>query len=264
MATRRRWRSGLHWWNGVVVLIWALMARAAHGQGFAERRPAPDHGTDPSRLRKLTQVSYGVLDPGPGSARSTLQLIGGAPVLRHTSLEATLPFVSADVTGRTGLGDVTLKVDEILGRTRRSGHTLRGELTLATAERPELGAGVGTFQASYIYARFLRGGALFAPSIAQCSSIGEDANGNFINRMVVDLHYVPRFGDPRHFMTVDPALTFDWEHGRQYTDLGFTFGRVIGTWLGGSAQLYSTPSVSAGGDQPAGWGIEAGSQLIGS
>jgi hypothetical protein len=80
--------------------------------------------------------------------------------------------------------------------------------------------------------------------------------------MVVDLYYVPRFSDPHTFMTVDPAVVFDWENEKQFATLAVTLGRVLGKALGGNSQVYGKPSIQVGTDRSADWGFEAGSKLI--
>jgi hypothetical protein len=260
MSIARRFRSQLRLWTRVAAVLGTLVGRVANGQEVAGRQ-VPDNGTDPSRLRRLTQLSYELLDPARGSARSTLQLIGGTPVLRHIALEATLPFVNTAEPATAGLGDVKLEVREILGRFRRTAHLLRGEVSFDTAHRPELGSGMPTFEAAYVYTRYLERGALFAPSLAQKTSIGEGQDGAFINETTLDLYVVPTHWNARDFVTMDVALRSDWEHGHGSAEVAVSAGRVVGAWLGAGAQLYVRPRFSVGADR-AGWAIEAGSKLI--
>jgi hypothetical protein len=84
-----------------------------------------------------------------------------------------------------------------------------------------------------------------------------------VNETTLNLYVVPTARHARDFMTVDLALTSDWEHERSSAELAMSAGRVVGSWLGAGAQLYVRPRVSVGAERRAGWGIEAGSKLIG-
>jgi hypothetical protein len=83
------------------------------------------------------------------------------------------------------------------------------------------------------------------------------------NVAVVDLYYVPKLNDPRNYMTIDPALTHDWEGDRLSPTLAVTLGRVIPTALPGTSSVFIKPSFSFGDDRAYDWGIEVGFKVVG-
>lgn len=67
----------------------------------------------------------------------------------------------------------------------------RGELVFDTAKRPELGTGKTVFKGTFIYARFLAGGDIFAPAMVQSLSLGGNSARAKVNNTVFDFCYMP-------------------------------------------------------------------------
>lgn len=110
---------------------------------------------------------------------------------------------------------------------------------------------------------FLTGGHIFAPAAVQTKSLGGNSARAKVNNTVFDFYYVPRLSDPKTFVTVDPALSFDWEREKTFASLAVTLGRAIGPAFGGNAQVFIKPSVFGGGERPANRGVEVGYKVIG-
>lgn len=72
-----------------------------------------------------------------------------------------------------------------------------------------------------------------------------------INSTVFDFYFVPKLADPSNFITIDPALSFDWESEREFSSLAVTMGRAVGTAFGGNGRVFVKPSVFAGGERSA-------------
>jgi hypothetical protein len=132
-----------------------------------------------------------------------------------------------------------------------------------TARRQELGNGKTVFKGSFVYAMFLQGGDIFAPAFVQSNSLGGDSNRAKVNSTAFDFYYVPKLADPKTFVTVDPALSFDWESKKQFASLAVTVGRAIGPAFGGNGQVFIKPVVFGGGERSANWGLEVGYKVIG-
>jgi hypothetical protein len=78
-----------------------------------------------------------------------------------------VPFPSVDTAGNAsmGFGDVELLLTHIPVITRQYGIVVKAGATFDTASRPELGTGNTVLEGTAIYARFLKGGAILAPSL---------------------------------------------------------------------------------------------------
>lgn len=79
----------------------------------------------------------------------------------------------------------------------------------------------------------------------------------------MDFYYVPKLKDQRYFVTVDPAWTADLENNAKFGSLAVTIGRLLGRAFGASTQLYVKPSVFAGSERSADWGLEVGYKVVG-
>ncbi|HWS79314.1 MAG TPA: hypothetical protein VN205_13175 [Thermomonas sp.] len=243
-------------------LAWLWPASAG-----AQDKPAADNGTDPTKFQTVALARYEYLDLAGGFGSGTLRLVYSRPIgdKRDYMWEVTVPVTAVDVYGDDGydLGDVALKVQHVFGLSRTGAYVVKGEMNFDTAARPELGTGKDVFKGTFIYARFLKNKAIFAPAVVQSVSVGGDAARADVNLTTFDFYYVPRLKDPRNLVTFDPSLNFDWENDKQFFGLAVTVGRVVGPAFGGNAVVFVKPSIFAGGDRPGDWGIEVGYKVLG-
>ncbi len=223
-------------------------------------------GTDPTSPVGSMRLSGEHLDFTEGISSQIFaieynQQIGdGATVLR-----AKVPFAafSGIGNGDFGLGQIGLKVTRVLTRTRTYGVVVSGELLARTATRRELGTGRWVFKPNLTYARFLKGGHIFAPSILHSISVAGNDSRNKINLTTVDLYFVPRLKNRKLFMTLDPAYVHDWENGVDTGALAVTMGYKTGQLLGARSQVSVKPSVGIAKDRPFNWGFQLSLQLLG-
>lgn len=240
----------------------------AYGSSAAAQEPkeAVNNGTDPTQLTTIAVVAYeyNSLFPDIDRHAPRVDLILPFGQKKDYSVRLRVPVVSNDVAGDTGfgLGDVSLMLTHVFGLTTTHGFVVQGELIGDTAGRAELGTGRNVFKGTLIYARFLPKG-IFAPAAVHSFDLGGDDGRPKVSVTTFDFYYVPKFTDPRVFMTIDPALTFDWENERRYPSLAVTAGRVLGSAFGGTSQLYLKPTVLFGGERPGDWSIEVGFKVLG-
>lgn len=232
-----------------------------------ESGEAVDNGTDPSRLSTGAEAKYEYLDLQNGFSSGTLRLSFTQPFgeNQHYSFRLRAPISAVDVFGNNNhdLGDVSMQVAHVFGLTKAHAFVWQAEMVFDTASRPELGTGQNVLKGTLIYAKFLKGGAIFAPAIVQSNSLwGQDSRAD-VNSTTLDFYYVPKLKDPRNLITFDPSLNFDWENDKKFAGLAVTFGRVIGPALGGNAIVSIKPSMFAGSDRPGAWGVELGYKIIG-
>ncbi|KPF68927.1 hypothetical protein IP84_06860 [beta proteobacterium AAP99] len=249
----------------------ARILRAAMGFGLvcsslcALADDKPNDGTDPTRPVRSATVSFEHLDLVSGFRSDTLFLSYVQPVGdAGTSLRLKLPYASNDFTRNTkyGLGDASLKVNKVVEVNPVWGAVASAEVVFDTASRPELGTGRDVLKLNAIYARFLKGGEIFAPALLHSVSIGGDSRRPKVNNTTLDLYYVPKFANPKVYMTVDPAWVHDWETRRGYGALAVTMGYKLGPMLGGQGQVFVKPSTSVGSNRPVKWGVELGFQVL--
>lgn len=225
----------------------------------------PDNGTDPTRVRRSLTVDFEHVDLRGGFTSDTFEFVYVQPLGSHTSLTATVPFPSVDVAGDAamGFGDVELVLTHIPVVTRQYGIVVKAGFTFDTASRPELGAGNTVLEVTAIYARFLPGGSIFAPSLEYDYGIERDSGRARVNQLTLDLYYVPRLRDRNWYMTLDPFVNANFTSDEVSGGLSVTLGRVLGPALGGRLQAYVKPTVFVGSDRGANWGVEAGIKLLG-
>jgi hypothetical protein len=82
------------------------------------------------------------------------------------------------------------------------------------------------------------------------------------NNTALDLYYVPKLNDPRNYMTIDPALLYDWELERLSSLLALTLGRVIPTALPGTSGVFIKPSIGIANERAYDWGLEVGFTVV--
>lgn len=252
--------------RGVMIAAVLLMAVSTTHARAADDGGEVNNGTDPTRLTTTAAIAYEYNDLIPGMSRHAPRFDLTFPFGDgdHSSVRFRVPAVRNDVAGDSGfgLGDVSVTGTHVFGLTPKRGLVVQGELIFDTASRPELGTGRHVFKGTFIYARFLQGG-IFAPAIVQSVDVGGDDARAHVNTTTFDFYYVPKLASPKRFVTIDPALTFDWENDRQFPSLAVTFGTAVGKMFGGLAQVYVKPTVLAGGDRPGDWSIEAGFKVLG-
>lgn len=249
-----------------VVLAACLVIGCPMVASAQEQEAAPNNGTDPTRLTTTAVVAYEYNDLAHGMARHAPRLDLTLPFgeKQDYSLRLRVPVVSNDVAGHDGfgLGDVSLTGTHVFGLTRQRGLVAQAEMIFDTASRDELGTGKHVFKGTFIYARFLPKG-IFAPALVHSVDMGGDRDRADVNATTVDLYYVPKLSNPRNFMTLDPALNFDWENDAEFASIAVTAGRVVGQAFGGVAQVYVKPSVMMGHERPGDWSLELGFKVLG-
>lgn len=169
-------------------------------------------------------------------------------------------FDAPGLSHRSGFGDASLRVTHLLDVNHSRGLVLQGEVFADTAERRELGYGTTVFKGTMIYAKFLEGGAIFAPALNHAQSI---SGYRQVREITADFYYVPKLPNPAWYMTIDPAIVRNWETEATYASLAVTTGLAVGKIAGGLAQVYVKPSILAGADRPADWSVEVGFRVIG-
>jgi hypothetical protein len=175
-----------------------------------------------------------------------------------------VPIVRTDVASDTGvaLGDVAIQGTHVFGLTQKRGLVAQAEMIFDTAGRAELGTGKHVFKGTFIYARFLPRG-IFAPAAVHSVSLGGDSGRADVNSTTFDFYYVPKLANPRYFVTLDPAITVDWENNKEYLSFGATIGRTLGPAFGGISQIFVKPTVIGGSDRPGDWSMEVGFKVLG-
>lgn len=249
------------------ILMAGIAFSCMHGALAQEAKKAEaNNGTDPTRFSSTVTLAYEYNSLFPDISRQAprVDLILPFGQKQNYSVRLRVPVVSNDVAGDSGfgLGDVSLMLSHVFGITRKGGYVLQGELVGNTADHPEQGTGRNVFKGTFVYARFLPKG-IFAPAVVQSFDLGGDGDRADVNMTTFDFYYVPKFAHPTVFMTIDPALNFDWENNKKYASLGVTAGRVVGQAFGGTAQVYIKPTALVGGDRPGDWSVEVGFKVLG-
>jgi hypothetical protein len=253
---------------GLALSLFAVPATAATESGDpAASESTLDNGTDPTRVNRIAEAKYEYLELDNGVGSGTLRLTWTQPVgpKGGWALIARVPVAVVDTGSGDSyaVGDASLKLSRVFGKSRQGGWVAQGELILDTAARPELGSGRNVLKGTLVHARFLRGGAIFAPAWVQSRSVGGDSRRAVVDATTLDFYYVPKLPDPRNLITFDPALNFDWRGDKAFCSLSVTAGRVLGPALGGKAIAFVKPTMFAGGDRPGSWGIEIGYKVLG-
>lgn len=221
---------------------------------------------DPTQFITTAETTLEFLDLRSGFDARTWVFALALPVseAKRTNIRFRVPLEANDVLDDDGLGlgDVSIKANHVLRITPRYGLVAAGELVFDTADRAELGTGKTVFKGTFIYARFLKNGAIFAPAVVHSTSIaGKDRRAD-VNSTTIDFYYVPVLKNRRQFATIDPAITCNWETRKLYGALAVTFGQGVGRMLGGTGQLFVKPSILFGANRPANWGAQIGFKVI--
>ena len=247
-----------------LLAVGLLYSPAAQAQ---QADKSPDNGTDPSRLSTTVAGSWEYADLNNEISIGLFDFSFTQPFTekKDYSVRAKLPVMRVDFPGAGGygIGDFSIKLTHVANLTQRYALVVGAEMVFDTAARPELGSGHNVAKVNLIYAKFLQNGAIFAPAVVQSNSLwGDDARAD-VNNTVFDFYYVPKLSDPNYFVTVDPAVSLDWESDKRFASLGVTVGRVLGPAFDGRDQVYLKPTVYVGDDRPGGWGLELGYKVIG-
>lgn len=250
-----------------LILVAALLQLPICTTAFAQDADSADNnGTDPTKLINSAALVYEHNDLRPDFSRDALRfdLILPFGERKDYSVRLRVPVVSTDIGGDTdpALSDVSIQGTHVFGLTPERGLVVQGELIFDSAERPELGTGRNVFKGTFIYARFLRTG-IFAPAVVHSVDLGGDSGRASVNMTTFDFYYVPKLSDPRTFVTLDPAMNFDWENDKEFPSFAATIGRTVGKAFGGNAQLFVKPAVFATSDRPGDWAIEVGYKVLG-
>lgn len=254
-----------------LLLAAACVALAASAQTAdpapAAKSAAADNGTDPTKVISSVKVGYEFISLNNGVDSGTLRMDYIQPLgaKNDYSLTYRVPVATISAPGldESGLGDASLKLGHVFGLNREGGYVAQGEMVFDTASHAALGTGQNVFKGTFIVARFLKNGAIFAPAFVQSASVWGDDRRAKVNATTMDFYYVPKMADPRNLMTYDPSINVDWKSKKEYLNLAITFGRVLGPAFGGKGILLVKPSVFFGGEAPGKWGLEVSYKVIG-
>jgi hypothetical protein len=257
--------------SALLVTTLASIASPAIAQEAADDAAASvpakvNDGTDPTRLTTQADIAIEHLDLRNGFNSETLTLGLTIPLgeAKRSSIRVEAPFATVDVLGNDsmGLSDVSVKLTRVLEVNRKYGIVVSGKVAFDTADRLELGTGKTVVEGTFIYAKFLKGGHIFAPALVhKISAAGSDRRAD-VSLTTVDFYYVPRLKDPKMFVTIDPALNYDWVNNATFGALAVTFGRSVGKMFGGIGQVTLKPTILVGGDRPANWGMKVGFKVV--
>ncbi len=253
---------------GLAVALLMVPSAAAQtaDEDVAPPAAAPENdGTDPTRPVRIFSTNYEHLDLRGGVTADTLALaitepLGGS----HNSVRLRVPITAVSSAGndRLAMGDIGARFNWIPEVNRRYGIVVQAEMIFDTAARAELGTGKNVFKGTFIYARFLRDGSIFAPALVHSESLWGQASRQPVRSTRLDLYFVPRLKNPHLFMTVDPAMTMDWQNERYFPSLAVTFGHKLGPMLGGRGQIFIKPSAAFFNQRPLNWSTEIAFQLL--
>ncbi len=262
----------------LIAAVAATFTHLAMAQGPAQTasdQPAPaeasnsaDNGTDPTKMSSTIAVQHEHLALRNGARSDTMKLSYTLPLgeQRKASVRFRVPIARVEGPGlgdHTGVGDASIQFSRVFGLTSAHGFVAQGEWVFDTARRAELGSGKSVLKGTLVWALFLQSGDIFAPAMVHSQSVAGRASRARVNTTTLDFYYVPKLADAKTFVTIDPALSFDWESGKRYPSLAVTVGRALGPALGGNAQVFVKPTAFAGGERPGNWGIEVGVKVIG-
>jgi hypothetical protein len=234
-------------------------------QSCLAQEAGKNDGTDPTKPTSSATIAYEYLNPTDDSRYQSIYGKVNFALGKGTSLQLRAPFPSNNVLDNDdfGLGDVSVKLQKVFVRTKTYGFVMSGEVLFDTASRYELGAGMELFKLSAIYAKFLKGGHIFAPALLHTVNITDSDTRPDVNLTTLDLYFVPRLENPKYYMTLDPFINYSWEDPISSGGLAVTMGYKLGEVWVGNGQIYIKPQVFFGDDRNADWGAEVGFQLLG-
>jgi hypothetical protein len=241
----------------------ALALFVSSGVSVAQVESVND-GTDPTRLATSLTVTYKHTEFLTPDSTGLFELEYSRPVgAKRMSLGGTLPYGSGVTDSDFALGDASIKFVHVVDLNPQRGLAYTAEVYFDTAGRDELGTGQTVLELSAFYAKFLKSGAIFAPALVQRVNLSDNKNRPSVNSTTVDFYYVPRLGNPKYLMTLDPAVVDDHRSDRLYASLTVTIGRLLGKHFGGDAQVFIKPQLLGGGERPIDWSLQIGYKVLG-
>ena len=246
------------------ILVSAMLLIFAETFSYAQEKEV-NNGTDPTKLATavLVQYKYTELLTNDSTGLFEAQYTHPIGALKNKSLTVNIPYASGVVDDDFGLGDLSLKFTHVAALNSQRGLAYTAEAIFDTADRNELGTGQTVLKVSGFYAKFLKGGNIFAPALVHQIDLSNNKDRSNVNNTTLDLYYVPKLTNPNYFLTFDPAVTSDWENNREYVSLTVTLGRMLGKAFGGDSQVYIKPQILGGSERPVDWTIQVGYKVIG-
>jgi hypothetical protein len=226
--------------------------------------PLPEYndGTDPARPARTAALSYEYRKLADQDRK--YRLFADLKIPLHgdrTVLAFRAPFVALDSAHNGfGLGDIGITLSEVLPTGGESAVILGAQIEFNSASQPERGAGQTVATASMIIERSLPGGGIVAPGVAH--SMGISGSTGRISLTRINLYMVPALRSDRLYVSLDPAVNFDWGEGGTYADVAVTLGYGLGRLMGGDTQVFARPSAGVGKARSFDWGMEIGFQLL--
>ena len=219
-----------------------MLLNMAVSAALAQEANAPEpvnNGTDPSKLQTVAEAKYEYLDLQNGFSSGTLRLSYTTPLddAQSYALRVRVPVTYVDVLGNDGydIGDASLEISHVFGLTKAHAFVAKGELIFDSAGRPELGTGQNVFKGTFIYAKFLQGGNIFAPALVQSNSLWGDGNRPDVNSTTIDFYYVPGpdLFSPPSYVFQDAAGTIPFNnsyfvHGLFGFKTGYEYNNITG------------------------------------
>lgn len=162
-------------------------------QAAADAEEQENNGTDPTRPTGSALVSYEHFDLRGGINTDTVSMEYTHPLSAATTLRMKVPLVSNDALGdaSVGVGDLAFRLQHVVTRTAKYGVVVNAEMVFDTADGPVRGTGQNVLKTGLIYARFLKGGHIFAPAVVHSLSLwGENGRAD-VNSTTIDFYFVP-------------------------------------------------------------------------
>lgn len=246
----------------IVLSVAALGCAFGGVAGAQPSMPGYNDGTDPARPAKTVGISF----EGRGLAGNDRQHSLFADFVlplrsARTVVALRVPMVGVRSAGNDwGPGDVGIQLSRIIPTDERGAIIVGGQLELDTAGSVARGSGQTVASASMIVERVTAIGMILAPTITH--SLGISGSAGRVNRTRINLYTVPVHGGEDLYLTLDPAVTFDWGEQARYGEIVATAGYRIGRLAGGDMQLFVRPGVGFGSLRSYRWSVEAGFQLL--
>lgn len=226
-----------------------------------------DNGTDPTKLSSKVTLSYENLRLVNGGDLQTLFLKYGTTIGGdgRTGLDFKLPLVSNSFgESGFGVGDFSVKASRVLTIKPTYGIIIGAEAVFDTADAPDRGAGADVLKLSGAYAFFLESGVILAPALLHSISIGDPDPGRLdVNVTTLDFYYVPKLRNPGSYVTVDPAVLYDWDTNKASGALAVTYGQSVDLGFQGNESFFIKPSIGIGGNRGSDFGLEVGFKVVG-
>ena len=178
-----------------------------------------DLGTNPAKMTGNVEIKNEYLWLNNGVGSNVLRLGYTMPFgpNKDWSLKVTLPVASLyGVPGDpTSVGDVGLKLTHVFSVAKTHAWAGTAEVLLNTADQG-LGYGQNAMKLQAFYVRFLKGGALFAPTLVHTFGLENSSGQAELNITTTDFYYVPKLADQKTLLTLDPSVTYDWANDHAY------------------------------------------------